>query len=82
MVKNSRISTGTAATWEDPEVRRKRQTRHAAEVNGITYRSFRAALLALGLSDRDHIRVRAKFKAAGDQGFLYEGYRFFARRIT
>ena len=37
------ISMGVAASWDDPEIRAKRTTRHAVRVDGALYRSVHKA---------------------------------------
>lgn len=47
------ISMGVAASWDDPEVRAKRTTRHAVRVDGELYRSVHKACEELDYENRN-----------------------------
>ena len=59
------ISEGVAASWKDPAIAAKRAERSAVEVDGVNYRSVRAAYRSLGLDERAHIPFRIALKKAG-----------------
>lgn len=79
-------SAATAKTWDDNEVRLKRQTRHSCTVtiNGITteHRSVRAGFEAYGLPDGKHIPFRIKAKNEGVAIFSYEGKSYEFKTFT
>lgn len=62
-----RTNAGPAisASWQRMEVRDARVTRHKVSVDGVEFRSVRAAFAALGLPMGRHIPFRARLKAAG-----------------
>jgi hypothetical protein len=68
---------GTARTWDDAEVRQKRQTRHRCTVthDGITthHDSVLAEFKAYGLPDGNHIEFRTKAKNDGVAIFEHDG---------
>lgn len=59
-------SEAIAKTWLDEEVRAKRSTRHIVKVDGVEYRSVRAAFVALNLPLKEHIKFRMELKVEGD----------------
>ncbi|WVW37792.1 hypothetical protein Gekk315_00080 [Aeromonas phage Gekk3-15] len=64
--KQSRTAAeGIAASWKNPEVAAKRLTRNSVVVDGVEYKSVRAAFFALGLDDAKHIKFRMELKANG-----------------
>jgi hypothetical protein len=73
-VKNEKRAAGVTASWLKPEVKAARSARHAVEVAGVQYRSFREAFKALGLSDSKHIKFRGELKKAGEG--VFEGHDF------
>lgn len=70
-------AAGTARTWDDEEVRRKRLTRHKCTVayDGITteHDSVLAGFRAYGLPDANHIPFRISAKKNGEAIFEHEG---------
>lgn len=63
----TRRSTAIAKSWEDKAVHAKRRQRSGVEVDGVSYRSVRAAFVALDLPLKDHINFRMLLKATGKQ---------------
>lgn len=70
-------AAGTAKSWDDDEVRRKRLTRHSCTVtcDGVTteHDSVHAGFKAYGLPDGSHIPFRIKAKNDGVAIFEHEG---------
>jgi len=70
-------AAGTARTWDDDEVRRKRLTRHSCTVtcDGVTteHESVHAGFKAYGLPAGSHIPFRIKAKNDGVAIFKHEG---------
>lgn len=62
---DAKRSVGVAKSWQDPEVKAKRSTRHFVRVNGEEFRSVRAAFIALRLPLNEHIKFRMELKAEG-----------------
>lgn len=58
-------SAAMVESWANPEVAAKRATRHFVRVDGVEYRSVRAAFLALNLPLKEHIKFRMELKAEG-----------------
>lgn len=58
-------SEAISESWKDPEVKAKRSARHFVRVDGVEYRSVRAAFVALSLPLNQHIKFRMALKAAG-----------------
>lgn len=58
-------ANGVAESWKNPEVAAKRAQRNAVEVDGVQYRSVRAAYLALELPLKEHIQFRMLLKENG-----------------
>lgn len=82
--KTRRIrAEGTAKTWDDDEVRRKRVTRHSCTVTheGITtdHDSVFAGFKAYGLPDGNHIAFRIKAKNDGMAIFEHDGKSYVFR---
>lgn len=80
-------STAVAKTWENEEIRAKRQTQHSCTVtvNGKTthHKSVRAGFIAHGLPAGGHIKFRAIAKAQGVHTFEYNGQSFeFKTSVT
>lgn len=59
----ARRSAGIAKSWQDPEVAAKRSQRNGCRVDGVEYRSVRAAFVALDLPLSFHIVFRGQLKA-------------------
>jgi hypothetical protein len=51
-------------SWSDKNTHDLRSARHHVVVNGVGYRSVRAAFTALGMPLSKHIKFRAQLKAA------------------
>jgi len=79
-------AAGTARTWDDEEVRRKRLTRHFCTVtcDGVTteHDSVHAGFKAYGLPDGSHIPFRIKAKNAGEAIFEHEGKSYVFKTFT
>jgi len=58
-------SEAIAKSWEKPEVKAKRRQRSAVKVDGVEYRSVRAAFGALKLPLNEHIAFRMQLKSDG-----------------
>lgn len=54
-----------AASWNNEETRAKRSQRNAVLVDGIEYRSVKAAFIALDMPLKMHIKFRMELKAEG-----------------
>lgn len=60
-------------SWQDAATRAARSARHRVMVNGIEYRSVKAAFEGLDLPLGKHIKFRAELKAAGKLSFEFMG---------
>lgn len=69
VLKSVKRAESIAESWKDPNVAAKRAQRTAVRVDGVEYRSVRAAFIALGLPLSKHIRFRMALKAAGKAEF-------------
>lgn len=67
--RKSGNAAGVAASWKNPEIRRKRAERHSVIVDGQEYDSVRQAFRALKLPDSKHITFRIKLKEVGELAF-------------
>lgn len=68
--RSSNNSAGVSRSWQDPETKVARTTRHAVLVNGTqTFRSTAEAFRQLKLQMSKHIAFRAQLKAAGVLAF-------------
>lgn len=65
LASDEKRSESIAATWVDEDVAAKRKQRSAVEVDGLLYRSTRAAYVELGLPLNDHIQFRMMLKEKG-----------------
>lgn len=63
---NPSAAAAIAASWGDKAVYAARITRHAVVVDGVTFKSVRAAFAALGLPMGRHISFRGLLKAEGE----------------
>ncbi len=66
--RNLDISEAAKETWKNPKVAAARMRRNRVEVDGIVYRSFYRAALAVGVieeGDKTHITARGKCKEKG-----------------
>lgn len=61
----SSAADAIARSWLDSDVAAKRKQRSAVMVDGVEYRSVRAAYVALDLPLKDHIAFRMHLKEAG-----------------
>lgn len=64
-VKSNTISAAITKSWQDPEIRTRRATKNKVRVDGATYKSVRAAYVALGLPLKEHVKFRALLKEHG-----------------
>lgn len=62
--KSATRSAGIRKSWSDKNTHDLRSARHHVVVNGVEYRSVRAAFTQLGLPLSKHIKFRAQLKAA------------------
>ncbi len=62
--KSATRSAGVRKSWSDKNTHDLRSARHHVVVNGVEYRSVRAAFTALGMPLSKHIKFRAQLKAA------------------
>ena len=74
--KNQNISEGVRKSWEDPEVRKKRQQHHAVRVHRNStlvgeFSSLYQAFKILGLPVSRHIPFRIKLKQVGSLPFSF-----------
>jgi len=67
-------SDAVAASWDDPAVKAARSVKNKVKVNGVEYRSVKAAFEALKLPLEKHIVFRGELKATGRKNF--EGHTF------
>ena len=72
-VSNSARSSAIANSWRDPATAAARAERTRVSVNGVVYRSVRAAFVELGLRLTKHIKFRGELKAAGILRFEQNG---------
>lgn len=72
-VSNSNLSSAIANSWHDPATAAARAERTHVSVNGVVYRSVRAAFVELGLRLTKHIKFRGELKAAGILRFEQNG---------
>ena len=72
-VSNSARSSAIANSWRDPATAAARAERTHVSVNGVVYRSVRAAFVELGLRLTKHIKFRGELKAAGILRFEQNG---------
>ena len=72
-VSNSARSSAIANSWRDPATAAARAERTNVSVNGVVYRSVRAAFVELGLRLTKHIKFRGELKAAGILRFEQNG---------
>lgn len=63
---NPSAAAAISASWADATVYAARITRHAVVVDGVTFKSVRAAFAALGLPMGRHISFRGLLKAEGE----------------
>lgn len=76
MKYNHKLAASTAASWDDPEVRKARTTRHNCSVNGIKFRSIHGAIKALGLPTKNQHAFRLHVKKTGRGLITHEGKEF------
>lgn len=58
------LSEAQRKLWKDPEIRESRSERSAVSVDGVEYKSVRAAFEELELPMSQHIRFRGRLKEA------------------
>lgn len=63
---NNAASAAIARSWQDSDTRNRRSTKNKVRVDGVTYKSVRAAYVALGLPIKEHIKFRALLKQHGE----------------
>lgn len=61
------------SSWQDAATRAARSARHRVIVNGVEYRSVKAAFDGLNLPLGKHIKFRAQLKSAGKLDFEFQG---------
>lgn len=58
-----------AKSWTDPDTAERRSARNSVSVDGIVYRSTKAAFIALGLPIAKHVAFRLTLKERGEATF-------------